>query len=194
VTKAAGPDVEMVVLVDENGAPYGAAPKAEVHHANTPRHLAFSCWVVDDKGRTLLTRRALTKRTWPGSWTNSFCGHPAPGEPIEDAVHRRARDELGTRVTQPVSLLPGFRYRAVMDDGTVENEICPVYVAQLLAPTDPDPDEVADLRWLPFADLPAAIAADPAAFSPWLREQLDALLRADWTGRHDSLPVSGRDG
>jgi isopentenyl-diphosphate delta-isomerase len=180
VTQPAAPDVEMVVLVDEAGRPYGSAPKAEVHHRFTPRHLAFSCWVVDDLGRTMLTRRAATKRTWPGAWTNAFCGHPAPGERSEDAVHRRAGDELGARITEPVALLPDFRYRAVMDDGTVENEICPVYVARLLSPPHPNPDEVAEVRWLPYADLVAAVAAEPLVYSPWLREQLRELTGLAW--------------
>src|SRR3954447_19898602 len=87
-------EVELVVLLDDDGRPSGSAPKSEVHTAHTPLHLAFSCWVLDDAGRTLLTRRAPVKRTWPGAWTNSFCGHPAPGETVEDTVHRRAQDEL----------------------------------------------------------------------------------------------------
>jgi isopentenyl-diphosphate Delta-isomerase len=171
----------MVVLLDQDGRPCGSALKAEVHHANTPLHLAFSCWVIDELGRTLLTRRAAAKRTWPGAWTNSFCGHPAPGERVEDAVHRRARDELGTRVSEPVVVLPDFRYRAVMDNGTVENEVCPVYVAELLAPPEPNHAEIGDLRWVPYVKLGAAVSSDPASYSPWMREQLEALQRAGWT-------------
>jgi len=173
--------VETVVLLDEYGRPCGEAAKVEVHHRNTPLHLAFSCWVVDERGRTLLTRRASVKRTWPGVWTNSFCGHPAPRERVEDAVHRRALDELGTRVSEPVAVLPDFRYRAVMDDGTVENEICPVYVAELLMRPEPNPAEVSDLRWVPYADLSAAVGAEPSSYSPWMLEQLVALLTAGWT-------------
>jgi isopentenyl-diphosphate delta-isomerase len=178
----------MVVLLDDDGRPCGSAPKAEVHHASTPLHLAFSCWLVDERGATLLARRAGAKRTWPGAWTNSFCGHPAPGERIADAVHRRAQDELGARVSEPVSVLPDFRYRAVMDDGTVENEICPVYVAELLVAPKPNPAEVSDLRWVAYADLPEAVAGDPASYSPWMRTQLDALLRIGWSsGRLSGL-------
>jgi isopentenyl-diphosphate delta-isomerase len=172
--------VELVVLLDGDGRPCGAAPKAEVHHGDTPLHLAFSCWLVDGLGRTLLTRRAATKRTWPGAWSNSFCGHPAPGERVEDAVHRRAAVELGTRVSEPVAVLPDFRYRAVMDDGTVENEICPVYIAGLLSPAEPNRAEVSDLRWVPFADLSGALGAEPSSYSPWMLEQLDALLAVGW--------------
>jgi isopentenyl-diphosphate Delta-isomerase len=171
----------MVVLVDDDGTPTGVAPKSHVHHAATPLHLAFSCWLVDEQGRTLLTRRAASKRTWPGFWTNSFCGHPAPGEAITAAIHRRALDELGSDVSEPVARLPDFRYRAVMDDGTVENEICPVYVARLLSGPDPNPAEVADLDWVPVTDLQAAVEADPSSYSPWMREQLHALSRAGWT-------------
>jgi isopentenyl-diphosphate delta-isomerase len=177
-------DVELVVLLDDRRQPCGTAPKSTVHHADTPLHLAFSCWVVDERGRTLLTRRADVKRTWPGAWTNSFCGHPAPGEQITDAVHRRAGDELGARVSQPLVVLPDFSYYAVMGDGTVENEICPVYVASLVTPADPNPAEVGDLRWVPFQDLSVAVGDEPSSYSPWMREQLDALLAAGWAPPH----------
>jgi hypothetical protein len=89
---------EQVVLLDERFRPVGAAPKGSVHNSSTELHPAFSCYVFDSAGRVLVTRRALTKRTWPGVWTKSFCGHPGPREHPERAVVRRARQELGMAV------------------------------------------------------------------------------------------------
>lgn len=166
---------ELVVLLADDGQFIGAAPKNEVHHANTPLHLAFSCHVFDDEGRMLMTRRALTKKTWPGVWTNSFCGHPAPGESMPDAVRRRAQQELGLDVAEITSLLPDFRYSAIDASGTIENEICPVFSARAASSLAPERTEVAEFTWAHPRDLRAAVRAAPWAFSPWFVSQLVEL-------------------
>lgn len=167
--------MDQVVLVSDAGEPVGTAPKADVHGARTPLHLAFSCYVHDDAGRLLVTRRALGKRTWPGVWTNAFCGHPAPGEAAEDALRRHARRELGLELTDVRVVLPDFRYRAVDPAGVVENELCPVFRARAAGPLDPSPDEVLEHAWVAPADLARAVQLAPWAFSPWLVLQLPRL-------------------
>ncbi len=139
-----------------------------------PLHLAFSCHLFDAQGRTLLTRRALSKVTWPGVWTNSFCGHPAPGESFEDAIIRRAAVELNIIVSNIQPALPDFRYRATDVTGIVENEICPVFTAVYEGDGDisPNPDEVADWGWSDVVDVEEAVSAVPFAFSPWIVEQI----------------------
>ena len=159
---------ETVVLLTEDGEPVGTADKATVHTHDTPLHLAFSCHVLDADGMVLVTRRALTKKTWPGVWTNSVCGHPGPGESMEDAVRRRARDELGLELTDVRLVAPDFRYRATDASGIVENEICPVHTARAVGLPRPNPDEVMDHAWVEPDALRRAIDAAPWAFSPWL--------------------------
>jgi isopentenyl-diphosphate delta-isomerase len=39
--------MESVVLLDEAGRARGAEAKAVVHHAQTPLHLAFSCYLFN---------------------------------------------------------------------------------------------------------------------------------------------------
>jgi len=162
---------ELIVLVDEAGTAVGTAPKASVHHAHTPLHLAFSSYVFDRRGRFLLTRRALSKQTWPGVWTNSCCGHPMPRESYQQALHRRLDYELGLRADEVVELLPDFRYRAELD-GVVENEICPVFGVRVSAEPTPRPSEVEESSWVDWADV---LAGRTPPLSPWCLLQLHAL-------------------
>jgi isopentenyl-diphosphate Delta-isomerase len=167
---------DLVVLLDDLGAPIGTMPKDQAHTADTPLHAAFSCFGFDGSGRLLLTRRALTKRTWGGVWTGTCCGHPRPEEDPVDAVVRRMSDELGVVPGSIELVLPEFRYRAVAPNGLVENEICPVYVTALTSDPVPDPAEVVEWRWVEVADLVTAMGATPFVFSPWMLLQIDELL------------------
>jgi len=183
--------VESVVLVDEAGYASGTADKLAVHHDHTPLHLAFSCYLFNQAGQFLLTRRAESKRTFPGVWTNTCCGHPLPGELISGSVLRRLRDELGIGAAKLTLVLPRFRYQARMDNGVLENELCPVYAAYAADSTgqslpDPDPAEVAEARWVDWDEFATAVRAGQQPVSPWCAMQLAELTALgprplDWT-------------
>lgn len=162
---------ELVVLLDEDGHASGTASKADVHGNDTPLHLAFSCYVFNPEGKLLVTRRALHKRTWPGVWSNSCCGHPAPDEPQDTAVHRRVREELGIELRDVRVCLPEFRYRAVDATGTVENELCPVYTAVTVDQPAPDNAEIVDWAWTDWPEFVRLAERAPWAISPWAAEQ-----------------------
>lgn len=166
---------EQVVLLDESGHAIGTADKAEVHHRETPLHLAFSCYVFDDAGRLLLTQRALSKTSFPGVWTNSFCGHPSPGEAFADALHRRAKQEIGISLHQLQLIVPTFRYEASMSNGLRENEMCPVYVATTPDAVIPDPAEVEAFAWVEWATFRDAVLDGSRDVSSWCREQVAEL-------------------
>jgi isopentenyl-diphosphate delta-isomerase len=170
---------ELVILLDEAGSPVGTAEKSDVHTTSTPLHLAFSCHIFNSEGKVLITRRALEKKTWPGVWTNSVCGHPGPGESMEEAIRRRATDELGMELETITEVLPDFRYRAVDASGIVENEICPVFIAKALTEPRPSPEEVCEWQWVDAAAFSSAVHQTPFVFSPWLVEQM-----AQWGPRY----------
>lgn len=166
---------EQVVLLDEDGGAIGTAAKADVHHTDTPLHLAFSCYVFDEAGRFLLTQRARHKPTFGGVWTNSCCGHPAPGEAIEDAVRRRVEQEVGVTLDDLRLMLPAFRYRAVMDNGVTENEMCPVFVATTKDAVRLDPEEVDDHEWVDWPAFRSGVLDGTRDVSSWCVEQVTAL-------------------
>lgn len=170
--------MEHVVLLDESGNASGRHEKGTAHHAETPLHLAFSCYVFDSRGRFLVSRRASVKKTWPNIWTNSVCGHPQEGETLHQAVARRAEYELGLRLTDIRLVLPDFRYRAELD-GVVENEMCPVFTAVAADEPRPNPAEVGAVRWVPWTEFIGAALAEDSIYSPWCRLQIRRLSALD---------------
>jgi isopentenyl-diphosphate delta-isomerase len=117
----------------------------------------------------------VAKPTFGGVWTNSCCGHPAPGEPIDEAVVRRTSQELGLELTDVTLLLPRFRYRAVGDNGAVENEMCPVFTARASGDPQPDPTEIEAWAWVPWPAFRADVLEGRRPISLWCREQLEQL-------------------
>jgi isopentenyl-diphosphate delta-isomerase len=161
---------EYVVLTNEHGVPIGAAPKATVHTTTTPPHRAFSCFLFDHAGNLLIAQRSLSKKTWPGVWTNSCCGHPKLDETPVQAAARRITFELGMEAPHLVEILPGFRYY-VEREGVVEREFCPVVVGFTNKEPHPNPNEVGAFRWIPWS-LYVAIAEN-------LREHLQGHAPKD---------------
>jgi isopentenyl-diphosphate Delta-isomerase len=169
------PSGEHVVLVDDNDRPIGTADKMAVHHGATPLHRGFSVFLFDGDGNLLLQQRSYDKRTWPGVWSNSCCGHPRLGETTLQAMERRIAQELGIEGVSLTLMLPDYRYRCE-HDGVVENEFCPVAVGVIDVQPAPNADEVAAVKWISWDDFLAEIAG-PNTYSEWCVEE-SRLLQA----------------
>ena len=149
-----------------------AVDKIRVHRAGL-RHKAVSVFVMRGD-ELLLQKRAAGKYHTPGLWTNTCCTHPHWGEAVRDCAARRLQEELGI-----VGLAPLPRgeveYRASVGNGMTEHEVVDIFVAEA-GPNltiEPDPAEVADVRWTTLADLRRDVAARPERFTPWLRIYLE---------------------
>lgn len=170
-------DMERIVLVNQLGRPTGDAPKLESHHANTPMHLAFSSYIFNTNGQLLVTQRADSKKVWPGVWTNTCCGHPAPAESMTDAINRRLAYELGMTGTNITEIISDYSYKTPPYRGVIENEWCPIYAG--IANTDPvpNPAEVMGWRWVSWDEYQVQLSSDNNdIWSWWCKDQLKQLL------------------
>jgi isopentenyl-diphosphate delta-isomerase len=157
---------EMVpAWVDGKLTPVG---KLEVHQRGL-RHKAVSVFVIEGS-RVLIQRRALSKYHTPGMWANTCCTHPRWDEDPAICAVRRLREELGI-----TGLLPAFadrvEYRADVGNDLIEHELVDIFVAEA-APglrVSPNPDEVAETRWVDLYDLSAEVLRTPEKFTPWMR-------------------------
>src|SRR5258707_15596891 len=92
-TPASAPAVDReqlpVELVDRAGRAIGTCPVGKAHTAPGRLHRAFSVLLYDPAGRVLLQRRAAAKTRFALRWSNTCCGHPAPGQEVAAAARTR---------------------------------------------------------------------------------------------------------
>lgn len=171
--------VELIQYVDADGALTGETEeKLVAHHAHTRKHLAFSCYVFDKKGDLLVTQRAHSKKVWPGVWTNSFCGHPMPGESFESAIERRADYELGMRVKNIRCVVSTYSYITPLFNGVRENEFCPIFFAESTVEPQPNPEEVAGFRLIDVMTYQKELKKNSKLWSWWAIDQFDYIHNA----------------
>lgn len=133
-------------------------------------HLAISAFVFDGD-RLLIQRRALGKYHCGGLWANTVCTHPNWGEAPAACAARRLREELGVEGV-PLAFTGVSDYRADVGGGLIEHERVHMFRGEADSRTlavAPDPEEVAETRWVAAPDLRREMAERPDAFTPWFR-------------------------
>lgn len=161
---------EGLILIDERNRRVGTAEKYPAHRQGL-LHRAFSIFLFDDEGRTLLQRRASGKYHSAGLWANACCGHPRPGETTIKAASRRLGEELN--IETELSLGFHARYRADLNDGMVENEYVYVYAGRVPAGTIvPNPAEADAIKQVSLEELMALSPRAELSYTYWLRHYL----------------------
>jgi len=164
---------EKVILVDENDNEIGIGGKMEIHREGR-LHRAFSIFVFNAKGELLLQQRAKVKYHSGGLWTNTCCGHPRPGESLEDAAHRRLSEEMGFDCQ--MKRIFSFHYQVRFQNGFVENEHDHVFLGRFSGEPFPAFEEVSDWKWSDPGILRKDLRENPDAYTFWLKFALDNVL------------------
>jgi isopentenyl-diphosphate Delta-isomerase len=176
----------LVELVDDTGAAVGACSVGEAHTVPGQCHRAFSVLLYDRDGRVLLQQRAPVKTRFASRWSNTCCGHPAPGEDTAAAAAQRLTAELGLIPdhTTPLTEVGVFHYHAADPaSGRVESEWDHVLVATFTGGSPvPDETEVSDVAWVSLVSLRASMARDPGHYTPWLAGVLDVATEGVHSG------------
>lgn len=164
---------EKVILVDEADHVIGEMEKMEAHTRGL-LHRAFSVFVLDANNRLLLQRRALEKYHSPGLWTNTCCSHPRSGEQVEQAAHRRLKEEMGFDC--PLERIFTFIYHATFDNGLTEHELDHVLIGFSAENPVPDPAEVLEYSWMPLSDISKTMHDNPGIYTVWFRIAFDQVI------------------
>ena len=164
---------ENLILVDQNDNQIGTGEKMEVH-LNGDLHRAISVFVFDSTSQLLLQKRANTKYHSPGLWANTCCTHPYPDETVEQAAHRRLKEEMGFDCD--LSEAFSFIYKVTLQNNLIEHEYDHVLIGTFDGQPQLNPAEVQTFKWIAIPDLQTDLLAHPDQYVEWLKICFEKLV------------------
>jgi isopentenyl-diphosphate delta-isomerase len=150
----------LIQIVNDQDEPVGAGSLQEIYQKGL-RHRVVYIFCEDTDGKILLQKRGPSMATFPNCWDVSAAGHVDEGETYERATKRELQEELG---------LSGFKLKVMRSfydefvvDGHSLKRFCKVYKVVIPAGVSiqPDPLEVAEIRWLTIPEINKLIAEHP---------------------------------
>ncbi|KHJ35714.1 putative isopentenyl-diphosphate delta-isomerase [Erysiphe necator] len=191
---------EICIVLDENDKPIGNLSKKICHlMVNIDKgllHRAFSVFLFNSKNELLLQKRAAEKITFPNMWTNTCCSHPLgiPGEGgvelsqaiagVKNAAQRKLAHELGIKASQvPITsfkFLTRIHYKAASDGEWGEHEIDYILFIKSDVNTEPNTNEVQELKYVTAKDLKKMFKDPKLKFTPWFKLICETLLFEWW--------------
>ena len=157
---------EKVILVNQNDEEIGTMHKMEAHE-KAVLHRAFSVFIMNSKGETMLQQRAAEKYHSPLLWTNTCCSHQRLGETNLQAGKRRLQEEMGFQTD--LKELFSFIYKAPFDNGLTEHELDHVMIGYYEGEPKVNRDEVEAWKWMKPEDIKNDMKRSPESYTAWFK-------------------------
>jgi isopentenyl-diphosphate delta-isomerase len=164
---------DYVVLVNEQAETVGREEKLKAHQQGL-LHKAFSIFIFNHADQMLVQQRGVEKYHFAGLWSNACCSHPIPEETIEEAAHRRLKEEMGfdTALKEAFS----FIYKVQDQKSSLyEHEYDYVFVGLYEGEIRADEKEINAYKWVNIPDLLEDLDRSPDTYSPWFKMGIEKL-------------------
>jgi isopentenyl-diphosphate Delta-isomerase len=168
---------EYVVLVDKNDRQIGSEEKLKSHKMGL-LHRAFSIFIFNPEGNLLLQRRNPEKYHCGNLWSNTCCSHPRPGEQLQEAAHRRLREEMGFDCN--LFYLRSFHYIARFENGLIENELDHIFYGTYDGEITINSKEVSEHKWIELHYLDVELESNRREYTPWLKPAINVFPGTIW--------------
>lgn len=170
---------DLVILVDKSDREIGTMEKMAAHQKGL-LHRCFSIFIFNGKGEVMLQKRAKSKYHSGGLWTNTCCSHPRPREDVEDAAHRRLREEMGFDCELREEFY--FLYRARLGDLS-EHEYDHVFFGRYDKTPIINTEEADGWKWESFDNLVRDLHENSNNYTVWVKIAVsEIVLRKETLG------------
>lgn len=168
--------MELVEIVDEKGKFTGEVIDKDEAHKKNLLHNEVCCFLINDKGQTLLQKRSATKKFSPNKW-RPCAGHVKAYESLEDAMIRELEEEIGVLFKKEELKLLDRKIEVMSKNSHV------TYFYYLKSNLKEDKfiiqkEELSEVKWLPMEEaLDAIISVEDSYYKEKYTKLFEKLKR-----------------
>ena len=148
--------MEYLDIVDENNKLTNEVKSRRMVHEKGFWHREIAVWIIKDKTKALIQKRAASKKLAPNMWSLT-AGHINTGEPIIKAAIREVSEELGMEKLGPSDFkLIAVQKAQYQANGLFNNIYKYIYVLQTnLEETDfhIQQEELSEVKYIELSEL-----------------------------------------
>ena len=148
-----------IIIVNEKDEKIGLKERGMLERSDIYR--VSGLMIMNDAGEILLARRAWSKRQHPGLWGPAVAGTIEEGEDYHSNIIKEAEEELGLKGIEP-ALGPK---RRIKGDYNYFGQWYFLKQNKLIQEFKPDPEEVAEIRWVDKTRLLQEVKESPENFT-----------------------------
>lgn len=172
--------MEYLEIVDEENNLTGKTEERDIIHAKGLWHREISIWIINENGEVLLQKRSPKKKQGANKWSTSCAGHIDIGEkPIQAAI-RELKEELGINTTEndlkQILLVKNARKL----ENSYNNIFCYIYALKVNTPIEQytiEPEELSEIKYIPFKQLEQLVQDKPADHPFASREYMPQVIQ-----------------
>jgi len=166
--------LEQIILVDKEDNPMGFCEKMKAHKEGK-LHRAFSIFIFNSEKDLLIQQRAKLKYHSGGLWSNTCCSHHRFGETLDEAIHRRLKEEMGFDCE--LKEIFSFIYKTEFKDiNLFEHELDHVYIGNYNGEIVVNFLEVEDYKWISKNALLKDIDLNSEKYTYWFKITINRVL------------------
>ncbi len=127
-------------------------------------HRGIRVFILNDKNQVLLQQRSANKESYPNIWDLSAAGHVESGSTSIDTAIREVSEELGLTITRDeLNYLGTHTDSDNISENFIGNAFYDIFFVQKnvdITTLTLQPDEVSNVKWLPFSELVDLVNSD----------------------------------